>query len=143
MTTTPINPTRDKDTTDYLYEILRGLPSVIGGIEAEQAAMVNLLREAKANLEDAELNATLTAPMEGKNAEARKLESQAALAKDETVKKFKKEVMRYEAEIEMNEAEAKSKRREFQAAIALAELHAARISAMYRNQEQTQYKHLV
>jgi len=143
MTTTPTSPTRDKDMTDYLYDVLRGLPTVIGGVEAEQAAMVNLLREAKANLEDAELNATLTAPQEGKNAEARKLEAQAALAKDETVKKFKKEVMQIEAEIEMNEAEAKSKRHEFQAALALAELHAARINAMYRNQEQTQYKHLV
>lgn len=132
MTTTPINPNRDRDMTDYLYTTLMGLPTVIGGVEAEQAAMINLKREAQANLEDAEINATLNAPQEGKNAEARKLEAQAALAKDELVKKFKKEVMRYEAEIEMNEAEAKSKRREFQAAIALAELHAARINAMNR-----------
>jgi hypothetical protein len=128
----PINPNRDKDMTDYLYDALRMLPVTIGGIEAEQASMVNLKREAQANLEDAELNATLNATMEGKNAEARKLEAQAALAKDETVKKFKKEVMRYEAEIEMNEAEAKSKRREFQAAVALAELHSARLNAMNR-----------
>lgn len=132
MTTTPIPQRNDKEITDKIYLMLTELPSVIGGIEAEQAAMQNLKREALANLEDAELNATLNAPQEGKNAEARKLEAQAALAKDETVKKFKKEVMRYEAEIEMNEAEAKSKRREFQAAIALAELHAARINAMYR-----------
>lgn len=128
----PINPNRDRDMTDYLYEMLRALPGIIGGLEAEQAAMVNLLREAKANLEDAELNATLQAPQDGKNAEARKLELAAALAKDENVKKFKKEVMRYESEIEMNEAETKSKRREFQAAVALAELHSARINAMYR-----------
>jgi hypothetical protein len=44
--------------------------------------------------------------------------------------------MRYDNEIEMNEAEAKTKRREFQAALALAELHAARINAMYRNTQQ-------
>ena len=132
---TPPNPNRDKETTDWLYTVLRELPTAIGGIEAEQAAMLNLKREAQANLEDAELNATLNAPQDGKNAEARKLEAQAALLKDETVKKLRKEVMRYEAEIEMNEAEAKSKRREFQAAIALAELHAARINAMYRAQK--------
>jgi hypothetical protein len=129
----PINSNRDKDMTDYLYEALRTLPAVIGGIEAEQASMTNLKREAQANLEDAELNAMFNAPQDGKNAEARKLEAQAALAKDEVVKKYKTEVMRYEAEIEMNEAEAKSKRREFQAAVALAELHSARINAMYRN----------
>lgn len=131
----PTPPNRDKEVTDWLYLVLRELPTAIGGIEAEQAAMSNLKREAQANLEDAELNATLAAPQDGKNAEARKLELAAALAKDETVKKFKKEVMRYEAEIEMNEAEAKSKRREFQAAIALAELHAARINAMNRIQK--------
>jgi hypothetical protein len=128
----PITPNRDRDMTDYLYTILQGLPTVIGGIEAEQAALVNCKREAEANLEDAKLNATLNAPAEGKNAEARKVEMQAALAKDENVKKYQKEVMRYEAEIEMNEAEAKSKRREFQAAVALAELHSARLNAMYR-----------
>ena len=131
----PVNPNRDKETTDWLYMILRELPAAIGGIEAEQAAMLNLKREAQSNLEDAELNATLNAPQDGKNAEARKLEAQAALLKDETIKKLRKEVMRYEAEIEMNEAEAKSKRREFQAAIALAELHAARINAMHRAQK--------
>jgi hypothetical protein len=128
----PINQTqqRDRDLTDYLYTALCGLPSVIGGIESEAAALTNAKREAQANLEDAELNATLNAPQEGKNADARKLETAAALNNDPNVKKFRKEVMRYESELEMNEAEAKSKRREFQAAIALAELHAARINLM-------------
>ena len=129
----PINPNRDRDMTDYLYLHLLELPGVIGGIEAEQAALVNCKREAEANLENAELNATLNAAMpEKSNADVRKLIVESTLAKDETVKKFKKEVMQYEAEIEMNEAEAKSKRREFQACVALAELHAARINAMHR-----------
>jgi hypothetical protein len=136
MTTTPINPNRDRDMTDYLYDALRMLPAIIGGIEAEQASMVNMKREAQANLEDAELNATLNAPMpEKSNADARKLIVESTLAKDEAVKKLRKEVMRYEAEIEMNEAEAKSKRREFQAAVALAELHSARLNAMHRIQK--------
>jgi hypothetical protein len=136
MNTTPINPNRDRDMTDYLYTMLQGLPTVIGGIEAEQAALVNCKREAMANLEDAELNATLNVAMpEKSNADARRLIVESTLAKDETVKKFKKEVRQYEAEIEMNEAEAKSKRREFQACVALAELHAARINAMNRVQK--------
>lgn len=132
MTTTPVNPNRDRDMTDYLYEALRVLPGVIGGIEAEQASMLNLKREAQTNLEDAELNATLNAPNDGKNADERKVKIQAALSNDPNVKKYRKEVLRYESEIEMNEAEAKSKRREFQAAVALAELHSARINAMHR-----------
>lgn len=133
MTTAPISQNRDRDMTDHLYLALTELPAVIGGVEAEQAALVNCKREAQAHLEDAELNATLNVAMpEKSNAESRKLLVEATLAKDEAVKKFRKEVAQYEAEIEMNEAEAKSKRREFQAAIALAELHAARINAMYR-----------
>ena len=127
---------RDRDMTEYLYEALRALPGAIGGVEAEAAALTNAKREAQRNLEDAELNATLNAPQEGKNAEARKLELAAALNNDQNVKKLHKEVMRYEAELEMNEAEAKSKRREFQAAIALSELHAARINLMCHYQTQ-------
>lgn len=131
---------RDRDMTDYLYLTLRELPTTIGGIEAEAAALINSKREVQATLEDAELNATLNAPQEGKNAEARKLEVAAALNNDPNVKKLRKEVARYESELEMNEAEAKTKRREFQAAIALAELHAARINMMchYQKQNTTQ-----
>lgn len=129
------NPNRDRDMTEYLYDALKRLPGEIGGLEVEAAAMTNQMRIAKGNLEDAELNATLSAPQDGKNAEARKLELQAAIAKDTNVKTYKQEVMRYEAELEMNEAEAKTKRREFQAAMALAELHAARINSMYRFQQ--------
>lgn len=132
----PINNTaqqRDRELTDYLYSALRALPEAIGQIEFDGAMLNNALRESKANLDDAELNATLQAPQDGKNAEARKLELATALAKNDEVKKYRKEVLRIEGEIETNEAEAKMKRREFQAAVALAELHSARINAMYRN----------
>ena len=125
---------RDKEMTEYLYIALRGLPDEIGTIEFDGAMLANALRESKLNLEDAELNATLQAPQDGKNADARKLEVAAAVSKNEAVKKYRSEVMRIEGEIETNEAEAKTKRRQFQAAIALAELHAARINSMYRYQ---------
>lgn len=127
---------RDLETTNYLYAALRALPNEIGAIEFDGAMLVNALRESKANLDDAELNATLQAPQDGKNSDARKLEVATAVSKDAAVQKYRKEVMRIEGEIETNEAEAKTKRREFQAAIALAELHAARINAMYRQQTQ-------
>jgi hypothetical protein len=131
----PINPNRDRDMTEYIYAALRALPEQIGTIEFDGAMLANALRESKANLEDAELNATLNAEMpEKSNADSRKTIIAAALAKDPNVKKFRSEVMRIEGEIETNEAEAKTKRREFQAALALAELHAARINSMYRYQ---------
>lgn len=117
--------------TEYLYSALRALPDAIGAIEFDGAMLVNAMRESKANLEDAELNATLNAQMpEKSNADSRKLIIEAALAHDPNVKKFRSEVLRIEGEIETNEADAKTKRREFQAAIALAELHAARINMM-------------
>lgn len=130
---------RDLEMTNYLYAALRTLPDAIGTIEFDGAMLVNALRESKANLDDAELNATLQAPQDGKNSDARKLEVATAISKDAAVQTFRKEVMRIEGEIETNEAEAKTKRREFQAAIALAELHAARINAMYRQQAQLQH----
>ena len=146
----PINNTtpqqRDKDMTDYLYAALRVLPEVIGEIEAEAAVMINQKRETQANLEDAELNAEFSfiAPDKEKKITADEMKRliKEAVTNDPNVKKLRKEVMRYEAELEMNEAEAKSKRRQFQAAIALAELHAARINMMchYQTQQATTQK---
>lgn len=125
---------RDVDTTNYLYDALRRLPGEIGGVESEAAALINVKRETATALEDAELNVTMFLAPDGKNKEARDLQIKAALAADENVKRLRKEVMKLEAELEMNDAEAKSKRREFQAALGLAELHAARINSMYRYQ---------
>lgn len=120
---------RDRDLTEYLYTVLRELPNSIYQLESDAAVLVNTKREAASNLDDAELTAKFSVQFPEKSTvDAQKRLIEAAVSKDETVKKYKKEVMQAENEIEMNEAEAKSKRREFQAAIALAELHAARIN---------------
>jgi hypothetical protein len=126
---------RDRELTDYLYSSLRELPNTIYQLESDAAVLVNTKREAAANLDDAELTIKIGVQFAEKmTVDAQKRLIEAAVAKDETVKKYKKEVMQAENEIEMNEAEAKSKRREFQAAIALTELHAARINLMSKIQ---------
>lgn len=140
----PINPNRDREMTDYLYSALLRLPGEIGGIEAEAAALINSKRDTKALLDDAELNATMEAGMmKYKNADEMKQGIKNGVSNNPEVKQLRKEVAQIENELAMNEAEAQSKRREFQAAIALAELHAARINSMYRYQAQqaTQQNH--
>lgn len=137
MTTQPTNTAqRDRDVTEYLYKALREIPIDLAGIEVYQANLANSKREADRRLEDAELNALLSAPQDGANEKAREMQRKKAISDSPEWKQARKEVMEIESEIENSEAEAKSKRREFQAAIALAELHAARINLMAKIQTQ-------
>ena len=133
---TPIQTTQDRDRelTDYLYRALRTIPQEIGGTEAMIAALTRDKKAAEQRLEDAELNAQMRAEVKGSNAEARKIEMKAAISKDPDYRAAQKEIAEYEGEIEIQQAEMNSKRREFQAAIALAELHAARINFMAKLQ---------
>ncbi len=134
---------RDRELTDYLYSALRELPDAIGGLEVEAAAIVNRKRDAQALLDDAKLNAELSFSTDKKlAADEMKRLAKIAVDNDPDVKKFKAEVVRYDNELEMNEAEAKTGRRRFQAAIALAELHAARINMMchYQHNNNTERK---
>ncbi len=123
---------RDRLMTEYLYIQLRQIPYDIEALEVAGAHLSNAKREAEQTLEDAELNALLTNQNDGKNEAARKLIDRAALQKDPACQKARKDMLEIESELEQNEVTAKAKRREFQAAIALAELHAARINGMYR-----------
>lgn len=130
----PNTQQRDREITDYLYTVLRVLPTDLGGIDSQIAALNNAKREAEQRLEDAEINAQLSGEVDGKNETERKLKLKAAINKDPAYKSAQKEVMQYISEIELQQAEATAKRREFQAAIALSELHAARINLMTKIQ---------
>lgn len=138
MTLQPVTPQqtqqRDREVTEYLYTALRTIPHDLGGIDAQIASLANAKRDAEQRLEDAELNAQMSSDIDGKNETERKLKLKAAINKDHNYKTTQKEVMSYQNEIELQQAEATSKRREFQAAIALAELHAARINLMTKIQ---------
>jgi len=138
MALQPVTPQqaqqRDREVTEYLYNALRTIPQDLGGIDAQIASLANAKRDAEQRLEDAELNAQMSGDIDGKNETERKLKLKAAINKDPNYKTTQKEVMTYQNEIELQQAEATSKRREFQAAIALAELHAARINLMTKIQ---------
>ena len=133
MTTSP-TPTpqqqRDRDMTDYLYSALRQLPIDLTGAYTMIAVLQNAKREAVEKLEDAELTVLLSAPADGKNEATRELQRKQALRDSSDVKAARSDVDRYDAEIELQEAEIKGKQAEYRAALALAELHSARIAAM-------------
>lgn len=136
QTPTPQQSTaeRDREVTEYLYSTLRTLPNEIGGTEALIASYTNERREAAQRLDDAELNASMQADPQGKNAEARKLEVQAAINKSAEYISARKEVTGLDSLIEIQQAEATGQRRQFQAAIALAELHAAHLNLIAKIQ---------
>lgn len=142
MTTIPIQSTQDRDRelTEYLYQALRTIPQEVGGTEAMIASLTRDKKAAEQRLEDAELNAQMRTEVKGSNAEARKIEMKAAISKDPDYRAAQKEIAEYEGEIEIQQAEMNSKRREFQAAIALAELHAARINLMAKLQRAAEVK---
>jgi hypothetical protein len=125
---------RDRETTEYLYATLRTLPNEIGGTEALIASYINERREAAQRLDDAELNASLSAETKGTNADSRKLELKAAISKNPDYIAARQEVNTLDSLIEIQNAEATGQRRTFQAAIALTELHAARINMMTKIQ---------
>jgi hypothetical protein len=143
MTTTPTQQStqeRDRDLTEYLYTVLRVLPIDVGGNEAQTAALVNSKREAAQRLEDVEINFQFGFEYKATNEPGRKAELKAALLKSPDYIAARKEVMNYENAIEIQQAESTGKRREFQAAIALAELHAARINMITRIQRAAEVK---
>lgn len=132
----PIQSTNERDQlmTAYLYQALRQLPYDIEGLEVIGVKLADDKRQVEVAIEDAELNALLNNPNEGKNEAARKLIDKTTLQKDVAYQKARKELIELEGEIETNEVNAKAKRREFQAALALAELHAARCNMIAKIQ---------
>jgi len=130
------NIERDKLMTEYLYHALRQLPYDIEALETAGVVLNDNRRAVELTLEDTELNALLSAFNEGKNEAARKLNDRVTLQKDVAYQQARKEIDELAGEIETNEVNAKAKRREFQAALALAELHAARINAIAKIQTQ-------
>lgn len=131
---------RDRELTEYLYASLRVLPIDIGGNEAQSASLVNSKREAAQRLEDVEINFSFGFEYKATNETGRKAELKAALLKSPDYIAARKELLSYENAIEIQQAENAGKRREFQAAIALAELHAARINMISKLQRPADVK---
>lgn len=126
-TATPIN---DKELTAYIVTTLRGAPDELARVEAELSNQRYELDTSRRQLEAAELDAKINAVITGKNAEERKLQGEQALMGNSTVKIQRDYVAGVEANIAGQEVEQKKLSRQFQAAMALAELQAARMHLM-------------
>ena len=117
-----------KSQNAYIIESLEAMPEIYATAERELAAARTSINEAKDMLSDAELEAELSAVIDGKNAEERKLQKQEAIASSPTVQAAKKNLYTCEARILEKEAEVKEYSIKFRAVIAFAELQTARMN---------------
>lgn len=117
-----------KEQNNRIMESLEALPEIYAGAErllAETRANLNVAKDA---VSDAELEAELSAVIDGKNAEERKRQKLEALSNHPGVKMAKQNLYAIEAQILEKEAEVKEYSLKFRAAIALAELQTARMN---------------
>jgi hypothetical protein len=127
QTATPIN---DKELTAHIVATLRGVPEELAKTETYLSEQRYELAKSRAQLEATELDAKINAVVNGKNAEERKLQADQAVMGNSAVKIQREYVAGVEANIAGKEVEQKKLSRQFQAAMALAELQAARFHLM-------------
>lgn len=120
----------DKELNGYIVTTLRGTPEELQGLEAILAGQRVNLRKAQADSEQAELDARINAVVNGKNAEERKLQADAAVSASAAVKVARNFVTDIETTIAETEVDQKMLARRFQSALALAELQSARLNLM-------------
>jgi hypothetical protein len=120
----------DRELHSYIITTLRATPEELSGVDALIVAQRTRLKTAQAVAENAELDAKINAVVTGKNAEERKLLAEQAVAASPAVKAARDEIISVEQSITEFEIDQKKLSRQFQAAMALAELQAARTNLM-------------
>ena len=121
---------KDKEVNQLITTHLLTLPDEMFALEATLGIMRATLSNTKRDVEDAELEAQINAVVDGKNEGERKLQREKAVAASPTVKKERAKLHEIEAEIVQTEVDLKRLSRQFQSAVALAELQAARTNLM-------------
>lgn len=120
----------DKTITQAATADLLALPDQLRSAETTVANLTIDLRQAKSEAASAELDAQINAAPDGKNAEARKLQLEAAVNASPAVAAARDRVALLEAELATAEVEQTALARKYRAALALAELQAAKITFM-------------
>jgi hypothetical protein len=120
----------DKELAVIIFGDLTRLPDELHNLESFLATLRTTLGQQRADLEAARLDAVINAVVDGKNAEARKLQQEQAVAASKEVKLAEQTVSETESAIANAEVDAKRLARQFQATLALAELQSARLNAM-------------
>lgn len=130
MTDRPIST--DKELMARITADLLSLPDELRRVESLSAQFRAELSAAKAALADAELAAQINAVPDGKNAETRKLQTDKAIHDDPTTQAARARVYELESALSAAEVDAKGLSRQWSAALALAELQAAKINFFVR-----------
>lgn len=134
-------PFNDKEIAEFIFGDLFILPTRINEADTKLVNLRNSLRLAQNALEQAELDAVVNAVVDGKNAELRKLQQQQAVANDPATKTATAKVIELQNEIAANEVDSKTLARRFQAALALAELQAARLNLLAKYNSRKEIHH--
>lgn len=127
MATQAPAPSRDKEITDYAATELMTLPKLLRQAETLVFDLNLSARETKRLLGEAETDAQINATVTGKNAESRKLELEAAVNNDPSVEAIHATLSNVEQQYALAEADYNDLGRRWKAAVALAELQAAKI----------------
>jgi len=127
---TDISPPTDKELSARIVGDLARLPNELHNLESFLSASRTTLSQQRADLEAARLDAVINAVVDGKNAEARKLQQEQAVAASPNVKLAEQAASETESVIANTEVDVKRLSRQFQATLALAELQSARLNAL-------------
>ena len=120
----------DRELNGYIVNTLRAAPEELQGLDAIMAAQRVNLRTVQRDSEQAELDARINTVANGKNADERKLQQEAAISASPAVKMARNMIAEIEATIAETEVDQKMLARRFQSALALAELQSARLNLM-------------
>ncbi len=125
-------PLTDKEIFATLTTLLLEMPDLIRDADNLATGLGQEVREAKRDVEEAETNAAINCAADGKNAEARKLQVEKAMHDDPAAVKARRHLADVEASLALAEMDLRSQIKRWQGALALAELHAAKINYLSR-----------
>ena len=117
----------DKEITQTATNELLSLPAELREAEILVANLQVDLRQAKSDMAAAEMEAQVNAQVDGKNAEARKLQMEQAVRLSPAVTAARERLALLEAQLATAEVDQAALARRFRAALVLAELQSARI----------------
>ena len=120
----------DKELSARIVGDLTRLPGELHNLESFLVSLRTTLGQQRTDLEAARLDAVINAVVDGKNAEARKLQQEQAVAASPAVIVALQAASETESAIANAEVDAKRLARQFQAALSLSELQSARLNAM-------------
>ena len=120
----------DQFSVESIVMTLAKLPGDLFQSDKLIAEINTRLAESEESLQVSEVNASLNAPQDGKNAADRELQRKNALAADPEVKAARKAVASLKSEIDIEQANNKMMARQFAGLCHIAEIKSAQMNLM-------------